>query len=173
MYQGMLPVDSTASPKGLLLVVDDESSMARYMRLVLSRDGYDVAVTFNAEDAWALFQREGPRIRAVVTDLYMQGGADGLAWARRVRQSAPNTPVLLVTGYPPSEPLGPNCSLLPKPFSADALRAAVARMVEAGGSLVATDAGALCTAGLDREPHPDRKRTATMAVSTDQPRNPA
>jgi CheY-like chemotaxis protein len=147
--------------------------MAHYLRLVLSRDGYDVAAAFNAEDAWALFRREAPRVRAVVTDIRMPGGPDGLELARRVRQAAPNTPVLLVTGYPPSEPLGPNCSLLLKPFRADALRAAVGRMVEAGASLVAADAGALGTAGRDGEPHPDRKRTATRAVSTDQPRNPA
>ena len=61
----MPSTDSTLTPQGLLLVVEDEPFMAHYMRLVLSRDGYyDVAATFNAEDAWELFQREAPRVRA-------------------------------------------------------------------------------------------------------------
>jgi DNA-binding NtrC family response regulator len=147
--------------------------MAAYMRLVLERGGYNVAAAFDAEEAWALFQREAPRVRAVVTDLRMPGAWDGLELARRVREAAPTTPVLLVTGHSCSEPLGPNCSLLAKPFSAGALRAAVRRAVEAGGSLVGADAGAGCTAALHGEPHPDRRRTATVAASTDQPRDPA
>jgi CheY-like chemotaxis protein len=128
------PVDSPARPKGVLLVVEDEPFMAHYMRLVLSREGYHVAVAFNAEDAWALFQRQAPRVRPVVTDIRLPGGWDGLELGRRVQEAAPNTPVLLVSGYNPSAPLDPNCSLLLKPFSADALRAAVRRIVEADGS---------------------------------------
>ena len=147
--------------------------MAAYMRLVLERGGYTVATASDAEGAWALFERETPRVRAVVTDIRMPGGWDGLELARRVREAAPTTPVLLVTGHSCSEPLGPNCSLLAKPFSPEALQAAVRRAVAAGGSLVGADMGAWCTAGLHGEPHPDRRRTATVAVSTDQPRDPA
>ena len=169
----MSPTDSTVRPNGLLLVVEDEPSMAAYMRLVLERGGYTVAAAFNAEEAWALFQREAPRVRAVVTDIRMPGGWDGLELARRVREAAPSTPVLLVSGHSCSEPLGPTCSLLAKPFSPEALRAAVRRAVEADASLVGAEAGARCTAGLDGEPRPDRRRTATVAVSTDQPRDPA
>ena len=129
----MLPVDSTARPKGLLLVVDDQPFMAHYMRLVLEYgDGHDVAVAFNLEDAWALFQREVSRVRAVLTDLLMPDGG-GLELARRVHEAAPNMPVLLVTGHPLSEPLGPNCSLLEKPFGPDVLQAAVRQVIEASG----------------------------------------
>jgi hypothetical protein len=65
--------------------------MADYLRLVLERDGHGVAAAFNAEDAWAPFQRQVPRVRTVVTDLRMPGGSDGLGSARRVHRSAPNT----------------------------------------------------------------------------------
>jgi CheY-like chemotaxis protein len=94
----MPPADSTVSPKSSLLVVDDQPFMAYHMRLVLQQDGYDVAAAFNAEDAWTLFQREAPRVRAVVPEL-----------ARRVHRAAPNTPVRLVTGYALPGSLGPNC----------------------------------------------------------------
>jgi CheY-like chemotaxis protein len=147
--------------------------MAAYMRLVLERGGYTVATASDAEGAWALFQREAPRVQAVVTDIRMPGGWDGLELARRVREASPTTPVLLVSGFEPSGPLDACSGLLPKPFTADLLRAAVRRALEGGASLVGADAGAWCTAGLHGEPHPDRRRTAAVAVSTDQPRDPA
>jgi hypothetical protein len=46
----MSPADSAASPKGLLLIAEDERFMAYYVRLVLSQDGYDVAAAFNARN---------------------------------------------------------------------------------------------------------------------------
>ena len=126
-----MPADhSTLASKGSLLIVDDEPSIAKYMGLVLGRDGYHVLTAFNAEDGWELFQREAPQVRAVVTDMAMPGDWNGLELARRVREASPNTPVLLVTGYEPSGPLGPCSGLLPKPFTADLLRTAVRQMIE-------------------------------------------
>src|SRR5690349_8996076 len=114
---GMPPACSTVSRKCLLLVVEDEPLLSDYMRLALSRDGYDVLTALNAEDAWALFQREGLRVRAVVTDAVMPGALNGLELGRRVRATVPATPVLLVTGYPLPAPLDPRCALLRKPFT--------------------------------------------------------
>ena len=65
----------------------------------------------------------------MVTDLAMPGDWNGLELARRVRQTSPNTPVLLVTGFEPSGSLDACSDLLPKPFTADPLQA-VRRMIE-------------------------------------------
>jgi hypothetical protein len=43
---------------------------------------------------------------------------------------SPNTPVLLVSGYEPSGTLDACSGLLPKPFTADLLRATVRQMIE-------------------------------------------
>ena len=107
--------------------------MADYLRLVLERDGHGVAAAFNAEDAWAPFQRQVPRVRTVVTDLRMPGGSDGLGSARRVHRSAPNTAGAAGDRLRSPGALGPHRSLLAKPFSADAWRAAVRWGVEASG----------------------------------------
>jgi DNA-binding NtrC family response regulator len=126
-----MPADHPSiTSKGSLLVVDDEPSIAKYMGLVLSREGYHVLTAFNAEDGWELFQREVPQVSAVVTDTTMPGDWNGLDLARRVRQTSPNTPVLLVSGYEPSGPLESCSGLLPKPFTADLLRATVRQMIE-------------------------------------------
>jgi DNA-binding response OmpR family regulator len=126
-----MPADapSTAS-KGSLLIVDDEPSIAKYMGLVLGREGFEVLTAFDAEEGWELFQRQAPQVRAVVTDWAIPGDWNGLELARRVREASPTTPVLLVSGYEPSGPLDACSGLLPKPFTADRLRAAVRQMIE-------------------------------------------
>jgi CheY-like chemotaxis protein len=102
-----MPADApTLASKGSLLIVDDEPSMAKYMGLVLGREGFQVLTAFNAEEGWALFQRQAPQVRAVVTDWAMPGDWNGLELARRVREASPNTPVLLVSGYEPSGIVG-------------------------------------------------------------------
>jgi CheY-like chemotaxis protein len=70
-----------------------------------------------------------PQVHVVVTDLAMPGDWNWLELARRVREASPNTPVFLVTGYEPSGPLDACSGLLPKPFTADLLRAAVRQMM--------------------------------------------
>jgi DNA-binding response OmpR family regulator len=60
----------------------------------------------------------------------MPGDWNGLELARRVREASPTTPVLLVSGHEPSGPLDACSGRLPKPFTADRLRAAVRQMIE-------------------------------------------
>jgi CheY-like chemotaxis protein len=130
---------STENPKGLLLVVDHEPFITEYMATGLRAEGYGVLTASNAEEGWTLFLREGARVRALVTEAVMPGGWDGLELARRVRVAAPETPVLLVTAYRPPRPLGPRCAMLPKPFTVEALRFAVRRLVEPCPGLAASD----------------------------------
>ena len=126
-----MPADAPTTPsKGPLLIVDDEPSIAKYMGLVLGREGFQVLTASNAEEGWELFQRQAPQVRAVVTDWAMPGDWNSLELARRVRAASPDTPVLLVTGFEPSGPLEACSGLLPKPFTADRLRAAVRRIIE-------------------------------------------
>ena len=133
-------IDSTGNLKGLLLVVDDEPFITEYMATALRAEGYDVLIASNAEEGWILFRREGGRLRAVITEAVMPGGWDGLELARRVRAAAPQVPVLLVTAHRPPKPLGSGCVMLPKPFTAEALRCAVRRLVEPRPRLVAAGA---------------------------------
>jgi CheY-like chemotaxis protein len=125
-----MPTDRpTLAAKGSLLLLDDEPTIAKDMGLVLARAGYEVLTAFSAHEGWDLFQRQAPQVCAVVTDLAMPGDWNGLELVRRVRQASPHTPVLLVTGYKPSEALGPCSGLLPKPFTADLLRAGVRQVI--------------------------------------------
>ena len=127
--------NSNESSKGLIIVVDDEPFIAKYIALVLRRDGYDVMTALSAAEAWELFQQGGRRARALVTDIVMPGDWDGLELTRRVHAVAPGLPVLLVTGYPPSDAPDPCCTLLPKPFTAEALQRAIRQALEPSAGL--------------------------------------
>lgn len=124
----------TSDSKGSLLVVDDEPSITKFIGLVMAREGYQVLTASNAREAWKLFQQQEPSVRAVVTDMAMPGDWNGLDLARRVHESSPNTPVLLVTGYEPPNPPDPCNDTLPKPFTANLLRTTVRTMTGQAGS---------------------------------------
>lgn len=131
------PETANAAPEShdLLLVVDDEHFITQYVGAVLRKEGYEVLTARDAGEAWQLFEREGSRVRAVLTDMAMPGDWDGLELARHVRATSPTTPVLLMTGYSLAGSLGSLCELLPKPFTADTLRSAVRRMITLSSSL--------------------------------------
>jgi CheY-like chemotaxis protein len=114
---------------GVVMVVDDEPLIAEFARMVLGREGYKVLAAYDVEEAWELFQRERSRVQAVLSDVVMPGPFDGLELVRRIRQLAPGTPVILASGYMrPGMPIH-GCTLLPKPFSAEALVATVRRVL--------------------------------------------
>ena len=89
---GMPAEFPTTASKGSLLIVDDEPTIAKYMGLVLGREGFEVLTALDAEEGWELFQRQAPQVRAVVTDWAMPGDWNGLELARRVREASPTTP---------------------------------------------------------------------------------
>lgn len=114
---------------GVVMLVDDEPLIAEFARMVLDREGYEVLTAYDAEGALEVFEREHPRVQAVLSDVVMPGPMDGLELVQRIRQMAPEIPVILVSGYMrPGLPLA-GCTLLAKPFTAEALVAAVRKVV--------------------------------------------
>ncbi|GAB1409393.1 response regulator [Desulfovibrionales bacterium] len=79
-----------------LLIVDDEPIARANLKHVLSREGYDVDVAANGEEALALMQRK--EFDCIVTDLKMDR-MDGLQLLEAARTVAPHTRFILVTGY--------------------------------------------------------------------------
>jgi len=117
------------SEHGVVMVVDDEPLIAEFARLVLNREGYEVLAAYDVEGAWELFRKERSRVQVVLSDVIMPGPVDGLELVRRIRAFAPEMPVILVSGYMRSGMPVHDCALLPKPFSAEALVAAVRKAI--------------------------------------------
>lgn len=79
-----------------VLVIDDEKPTLKMFRLFLSAYGYRVLMAENGSQGLALFAAEKPPI--VFTDIKMPG-MDGFEVLKRIKDLAPATEVIVVTGH--------------------------------------------------------------------------
>lgn len=85
------------SPGGArLLVVDDEESLRITTAAILEREGYQVETASSGNEAVALL--ETTEFDLVLTDLHMEGG-DGLSVLAEIRERAPFTISVVLTGF--------------------------------------------------------------------------
>jgi PAS domain S-box-containing protein len=80
-----------------VLVVEDEANIRVVLDKTLRRLALCVVLAENGESALALFQRHRADISLVISDLHMPG-MDGLALVRAIRDTAPDLPILVMSG---------------------------------------------------------------------------
>jgi PAS domain S-box-containing protein len=125
------PVRRPMAPLDVLLVEDDPA-VATLAEAMLRELGHEVTLAIHPTDALA--QLEGPsRFTLLLTDVVMPGDMTGVDLARQVVAARPDLPVLLSSGYTgqilDSAEDAP-WPLLRKPYTLDALAAAIAAAVE-------------------------------------------
>src|SRR3954463_2389094 len=118
-----------------VLVVDDEESIRRMLRLCLEGAGYRVTLAPSGEAAVAAAKRAPPDLALV--DLRL-GGMDGIAVTRALAQEVPTTAVVLMTAYATIDNAvdamrAGAADYLPKPFTPAQVLHAVQKTVEAAG----------------------------------------
>jgi len=79
-----------------ILIVDDEEGIRKVLRISLADRGYHVLTAENATEALRVFSRDQPGI--VLTDIKMPG-MDGIELLRRLKQTNPDTEVVVITGH--------------------------------------------------------------------------
>ncbi len=79
--------------KPLVLVVEDEKDIARFIELELAAEGYQTEVAFDGVTGLSKFREVNPDL--LILDL-MLPVLDGLEVARRVRKTS-NTPIIILT----------------------------------------------------------------------------
>ena len=92
------PTHTTGHPR--ILVVDDDEIVLAGLRATLGREGYGVEVSrsgYAAIDALS-----SGRFALVITDVMMPG-LSGLELLERVRELAPETHIVVLSGYPRRE----------------------------------------------------------------------
>ncbi|MBC7690552.1 MAG: sigma-54-dependent Fis family transcriptional regulator [Methylotenera sp.] len=82
------------STKPRVMIVDDEDTIRNLLKSRLEREGHDVVVARNAEEAQAAFQGIG----TLITDLKMPG-KDGFALMAWAKEKAAATRVIVITGH--------------------------------------------------------------------------
>jgi signal transduction histidine kinase/ActR/RegA family two-component response regulator len=108
-----------------ILVVDDEELVRKGTAEMLRTLGHEAAEAEGGAEALALLASL-PAIDAVVTD-YKMPRMDGAELARRIRESRPDVPILLISGYTGAADPVAGLPRLNKPFSLNELAFALHR----------------------------------------------
>ncbi len=82
-----------AQPK--ILVVDDDPDFVEAMRLTLEPNGYAVVSAASGAEGLAKLESDAPDL--VILDVIMASVLDGLQMSQRMRDSARDVPILMVT----------------------------------------------------------------------------
>lgn len=114
-------MDEKLRNAGTVLVVDDEPLLLTMAETILCDSGYTVLKADRGEKALAVLSRDDTKVDLVVTDLVMPG-MSGRELMERIRQLAPGTKLLCMSGYMMPADRQPGTTYLQKPFtSADLL----------------------------------------------------
>ncbi|SEB42026.1 sigma-54-dependent transcriptional regulator [Terriglobus roseus] len=81
--------------KASILVVDDDSSLRRVMKIQLEEAGYNVSLAADGDEAYGMLPELQPAL--VITDLRMPSG--GLDLLRKIAVSAMDTTVIVITAF--------------------------------------------------------------------------
>lgn len=82
--------------RNLIVVVDDDSSVRRVMKMQLEEAGYHVALASGGEQARSIIDEQCPKL--VITDLRMPS-SDGMDLLRYVRDGRSETTVIIITAF--------------------------------------------------------------------------
>ena len=82
--------------KAKILVVDDVDTIARVYSRFLEREGYEVQIAFNGEEALQVWKRFKPDL--IISDIRMPK-MSGFELANTIRDEAPDQKIILMTGY--------------------------------------------------------------------------
>jgi PAS domain S-box-containing protein len=112
-----------------ILLVDDEPLVRTATAAMLSDLGHSVQEAESGIEALQALRSEGCKPDLVITD-YLMPGINGAELASELRQSRPDMPVLLLTGYANLDGVtGSNLPILPKPFREADLAAIIERIM--------------------------------------------
>jgi CheY-like chemotaxis protein len=128
---------SVSKWKGLimarLILIEDEAGVQDYFRAVVSRLGHELLTASDGPSGIQLIEKEP--VDVIMTDLNMPGEPSGMALVRKIREMRPDTPVIVVSGYPTKERIN-ECSalgiddFLTKPFEMTFFSSVVERLLE-------------------------------------------
>jgi len=121
-----------------LLLIEDDPGVQDYFKAVVSRMGHEMVTANDGPSGVALVERE--TVDVIMTDLNMPGEPNGMALVRRIRELRPETPVIVVSGYPTKERLDECTALgiddfLTKPFEMTFFSSVITRLLEGKGAL--------------------------------------
>jgi DNA-binding NtrC family response regulator len=99
----------------MTLIVEDDTLQREVLADVLKDNGLEVIECTTAEAAELVLASTGPELRALVTDIYLDGTMTGIELAEFARQRFPALNVVIVSGKEVSD-LPSDTLFLQKPY---------------------------------------------------------
>ena len=118
-----------------ILLVEDEESIRRMIRMTLQLSGYEVLEASSGEEAIQIWKHQAARVSLLLSDLVLPGGLTGLDLANRLRQTRPDLKVLISSGYSADLPhqdgqLPAGIKFLAKPYDLDTLARTIREILD-------------------------------------------
>jgi two-component system chemotaxis response regulator CheY len=118
-----------------ILFVEDSASVRQVMNTTLTREGYDVILASDGQDA--VSKLNGDKIHLIISDVNMPN-MDGLTFVKQVKQMAAYkfTPIIMLTTETQEEKMNEGKAAgvkawIVKPFQPAQLLAAVSQLIQA------------------------------------------
>ena len=118
---------------GRVLLVEDEPQVRMQARRLLERYGHHVLEARDGAEGLALFRTQADAIDVIVSDVVMPG-LGGVEMVGRMRDVAPEVPVVFVSGFTAQDrdlPLDTRTAFVPKPYSMASLCEAIEAVIAA------------------------------------------
>jgi DNA-binding response OmpR family regulator len=120
------------SAQASILVMEDEESVAKGLEMVLEEEGYAVDLAMNGKSAIETIQTRD--FDVLVADLRLPD-INGMEVIRMIRESRPDTVVVVITGYASVDSVVESMKLgaydyLAKPFSEDQIKSTVGKALK-------------------------------------------
>ena len=114
-----------------ILVVDDEATVCKAIKMMLEFDGHKVEMAEDAASALAIIKQE--KFDLIITD-YSMGEIKGDRMAAQIKHLHPKQPIIMVTAFAEDfrksgKPTVAVDAVVSKPFSLNELRAAIAQVM--------------------------------------------
>ena len=81
-----------------ILIADDDVFVCEDIATALKREGFEIDVATNGEEAFSLYQKKKHHI--VISDMRMPNENDGLNLLKKIKELSPDTAVMIITGMP-------------------------------------------------------------------------
>jgi CheY-like chemotaxis protein len=94
-------MDSKASKKRTIFVVEDEPTLRALVRRVLERGGYEVIEASSGLAALELWKENTTHVDLLLTDMVMPDGISGRQLAEKLKADNPHLKIIFTTGYSP------------------------------------------------------------------------
>lgn len=78
-----------------ILIVDDDVDFVSAVKMVLTSNGFDIAVAGSRQEGMQIFDKEKPDL--VLLDVMMDEPDDGFVMAQALKKKSKNTPILMLT----------------------------------------------------------------------------